>query len=146
MGLRVGQVKTRMNYYSQSVCTVPCHKVHPYPHARQTRHQPPARTVKSSLLRPTTKQSAPQHHHPPQHHLLPLAWHQSLPTAPLPRAPRVVLLAPALLPAPSHPLTHLLHLDVPGWDAQFQGLAGRQIFPTPEMLLLLNCHLPRHWY
>ena len=45
-----------------------------------------------------------------------------------------------------HPLTHLLHLHIFGRDTQLQGLAGCQILSTPEVLLLLNCYLPRHWY
>ena len=52
---------------------------------------------------PTTKQSPPRHHHPPWHHLLLPLQCQSLPTEPFPRVPRVVLLAPALSPAPTSP-------------------------------------------
>ena len=103
MGPRAGQVKTRMNYQSWSVCSAHAAQSPPLLHAHQTRHQPPATMVKLSLLRPTTKQSPLRHHHPLWHHLLPLARCQSLPTAPLPRAPRAVLLAPALLLAPTSP-------------------------------------------
>ena len=64
MGPRAGQVKTRTNYQSRSVCSAPQAQSPPLPHAHQTRYQPPTKMVKSSLLRPTTKQSPPQHHHP----------------------------------------------------------------------------------
>ena len=75
----------------------------PQLHAHQTRHQPPATMVKPSPLRLMSKQSLPRHHHPPWHHLLLPAWRQSLLTVPLPRVPRVVLLVPALSPAPTLP-------------------------------------------
>ena len=103
MGPRAGQVKTRTNYQvGQSVLRCSAQSP-PLPHAHQTRHQPPATTVKSSLLRPMAKQSPPRHHHPPWNHLLPLARCQSLPMAPFPRAPRAVLPVLALSPAPTSP-------------------------------------------
>ena len=103
MGPRAGQVKTWTNY--QVGLSVLCHGTKSTPTICPPNKTPtPATTmVKSSLLRPTVKQSTPRHHHLPWHHLLVLAWHQSLPMAPPLRAPRVALLAPALLPAPKSP-------------------------------------------
>ena len=102
MGPRAGQVKIRTNYkVGQSVLHRGTKST--LLHAHQTRHQPPATIVKSSLLRPTMKQSPPGRHHLPWHHLVSLVRCHSLPMAPLPRAPRAVLPAPALSPAPTSP-------------------------------------------
>ena len=76
----------------------------PLLHAHQTRHQPPATTVKLSLLRLTTKQSPPRHHHPLRHHLLPLEHGTSLFLWRLSQGRQGwLLLAPALSPAPTSP-------------------------------------------
>ena len=69
MGPRAGQVKTRTNYQSWSVCSVPWHKVHPY-HMPAKQDTNPTTMVKLSLLRPMIKQSPPRHYHLPGHHLL----------------------------------------------------------------------------
>ena len=102
MGLRAGQVKTWTNY--QVGLSVLCRGTKSTPTTCPPNKTPsPATMVKSSLLRPTTKQFTPQHHHPLWHHLLALVQRQSLPMVPLLRVPRVVLPALALSPAPTSP-------------------------------------------
>ena len=82
MGPRAGQVKTWTNYQvGQSVLHYGA-KSTPTTCPPNKTPTPTITMVKSSLLRPTTKQSPPWHYHPPWHHLLALAWCQSLPIAP----------------------------------------------------------------
>ena len=105
----------------------------PLLHAHQTRHQPPATMVKSSLLRPMTKQSPPRHHHLPWHHLLPPVHGTSLFLWRLSQGRQGWSFRCRLYRRPPrHPLAHLLHLHVFGRDAQLQGLAGCQILSASQ--------------
>ena len=104
--------------------------------------------VKSSLLRPTTKQSPPVDDDIIHRGTTFFCW----------RGPSLFLWCLSqgckgrsfwcrlYRQPPCHPLAHLLHLNIFGWDAQLQGLARCQILAAPETLLLLDHHSPRHWY
>ena len=73
MGPRAGQVKTRMNYQVGLSLLRHGTKSTPTTYPPNKTPTPATTMVKSSLLRPITKQSTPWHHHPPWYHLLALA-------------------------------------------------------------------------
>ena len=145
MGLRAGQVKTWMIYQVGLSVLHRSAKSTPTTCPPNKTPTPTTTMVKSSLLRLMTKQSTPWHHHPLWHHLLAPVQHQSLPTAPPLRAPRAVLLAPALLLAPTSPACPpppsgrlwVGHpTPVPCWTPDLA---------QPEALLFLVHHPPWHW-
>ena len=145
-GPRAGQVKTRTNYQSWSVCSAPWCKVHPYymptkqdtNHPQQWSNQACRSQRQSSLLRGIIIHRGTTFFHQCGTSLFLRHLYQGCQG----RSFRWWLYRRP----PCHPLAHLLHLNVFGRDAQLQGLAGCQILAEPEALLLLNRHLLWYWY